>query len=98
VGFELMIPVFEQLKTICAFDHTAIGTSPYDFFPHQIHQNNVKHETSEFLGTEKGAVCKAKLMSLKQVVRINIRGMYRGIHEFQKGYQPRALQRVIMMI
>jgi hypothetical protein len=49
---------------------------------------------AEHLGTRKGNILKAKLMSLKIIIIIiiiiinkNIRDMYRGINEFTKGYQ-----------
>jgi hypothetical protein len=43
----------------------------------------------EHLGTRKRNICKAKLMSLRLIIKKNIRDLYRGINEFKKGYQPR---------
>jgi hypothetical protein len=45
----------------------------------------------EISGTKRNDICKTKFMNLKTHSKIkNIRFLYRGINDFQKGYQPRT--------
>ena len=51
--------------------------------------NHVRREASRHFRNKKKAYLKAKIEELETDIKIkNIRDLYRGIIEFQKGYQP----------
>jgi hypothetical protein len=53
--------------------------------------NNVRCEARGHFRNKKKAYLKAKIEELEAKSRIkNIRDLYRGIHDFKKGYQPRT--------
>jgi len=55
--------------------------------------HNVRHETSTHFTNKKKEYPKAKLYELDTNSKIkNIRGLYRGINDFKKGYQPRTMK------
>jgi len=52
--------------------------------------NSVRHDASRHFRNKK-AYLKAKTEKLETNSKIkNIRGLYRGINDFKKGYQPRT--------
>jgi hypothetical protein len=52
--------------------------------------NNVRHEASSYFWNKKKQYLKDKINELATNSKNkNIRGLYRGIHEFKRGYQPR---------
>jgi len=53
--------------------------------------NNVRHDASRHFRNIKKAYLKAKIEELETNSKIkNIRDLYRGIHDFKRGYQPRT--------
>jgi hypothetical protein len=53
--------------------------------------NNVRHVASRHFRNKKKAYLKAKIEELEINSKINnVRDLYRGINDFQKGYQPRT--------
>ena len=54
--------------------------------------NNVRREASRHFRIKKKAYLKAKIEELEANSKINnIRDLHRGINDFKKGYQPRAI-------
>ena len=55
------------------------------------HLHNVRHEASTHFRNKKKEYPKAKIYELDTKSKIkNIRGLYRGINDLKKGYQPRT--------
>jgi hypothetical protein len=53
--------------------------------------NNVRHDASRLFRNKKKAYLKAKIEELETNSKMNnIRGLYRGINDIKKGYQPRT--------
>jgi len=53
--------------------------------------NNVRRDASRHFRNKKKEYLKAKIEELETNIKIrNIRDLYRGINDFQKGYQPRT--------
>ena len=53
--------------------------------------NNLRCEASRHFRNKKKAYLKAKIEDLETNSKIeNISNLYRGIHDFKKGYQPRT--------
>ena len=54
--------------------------------------NSVRREDSRHFRNKKKAYLKAKIEDLETNSKIkNIRGLYRGINIFKKGYQPKLI-------
>jgi hypothetical protein len=54
--------------------------------------NNVRREASRHFRNKKKAYLKAKIDELETNSKINnLRDLHRGINDFKKGYQPRAV-------
>jgi hypothetical protein len=58
--------------------------------PSQVNLQNLRSETSRTFRSKKREDMKGKINELETNNKNkNIRGLYRGINEFKKGYQPR---------
>jgi hypothetical protein len=54
--------------------------------------NNVRCDASRHFRNKKKAYLKVKIEELETNSKIkNVRGLYRGINDFKKGYQPRTI-------
>ena len=54
--------------------------------------NNVRRDASRYFRNKKKSYLKAKIEELESNSKINnIRDLYRGINDFNKGYQPRNI-------
>jgi hypothetical protein len=56
-----------------------------------VNLNNVRHESSRHFRNKKKECIKDKISEIATNSKIKkIRGLYRGINEFKRGYQPRS--------